>query len=316
MPPNRPLQSARATARTPGWNWKANSAASLPLNGRSFGRRGVMQDARLTEIELLTAIDAASFEGSYFNYARPNPNGREQRLREDAIYHLILDGAIVNQHGYRGWGHSPTQPLDTAIMMTQSDLEKGSVSLRITHRGRLRLFRLRAEILNRDRVREPFEILWDMRHWESDLDVHLQFRKNDDPCSIVLLDVDRLKAVNTALTHVGADDVLRGIFRILQAGVVPGEAYRLGGDEAGAILPNIDMDAATAMSERIRETVETEFRDKKIDDQRNTPTVTIAVGTTTKPIEPAKFRAEIDKLLVETKDQRGKRNIVVTKAIE
>jgi hypothetical protein len=97
------------------------------------------------------------------------------------------------------------------------------LNLRITQAGRLRLYRLRDEILQRDRVRDDFGVLWAHRHWLPDLTVRLRLRDPKEPLSLIVLDVDHLKKLNTDLGHPGANTVLTGILEIMRDVVQPHE---------------------------------------------------------------------------------------------
>jgi diguanylate cyclase (GGDEF)-like protein len=130
---------------------------------------------------------------------------------------------------------------------------------------------------HRSRIRDSFGVLWDKRHFSSDLELQLRSHHFPVPFSVLILDVDRLKSVNNALGHVAADDVLREIFRVLGDRVSPHLAYRLGGDEAGAILPGLDLDEARSIAEAIRAAVQTKFASTLLEGG-STPTVSIGVG--------------------------------------
>ena len=184
------------------------------------------------------------------------------------------------------------------------------MALRITQKGRLRLYRLRDEVLNKDRVREDFGILWAHRHWLPDLEVKLRFRDPGKPLSVLLLDVDYLKALNSELGNPGADRVLKGIFELLRDGVRPHETYRLGGDEAGAIIPDLDLAAARAMAEELRSTIERRSW-PELTIQR-APTVSIGVGTVTTALGSEEIYRMVDKIRAKAKVQR---NAVVAERI-
>src|SRR4051812_28883361 len=121
-----------------------------------------MKDPRLLEIELLAAIDETTYVGQGWTYSRPNPCGGDGRQVEDALFHLILEGAVVDTQGYHhtsggsmsvvgGQRPRPSMPLDIAIERTSRVfLSASTIGLKITQRGRLRLYRLRDEILNKD----------------------------------------------------------------------------------------------------------------------------------------------------------------------
>ncbi len=202
-----------------------------------------------------------------------------------------------------------TAELDHAILKTTRALLRLSyadANLLITQRGRLRLYRLRDEILNRDRVRDDFGILWSKRHWLPDLEVRLRFRQPTEPLSLLLLDVDRLKLINTTFAHAGADEVLRGIFEIVRDKIQPADAYH---DEAGTILPVVDNAHARSIAEDIRATIERTFEKRKMEGSL-TPTVTLAVGTAIDSVSAEDFHRRVDLYLTAKKDQGGLRNAV------
>lgn len=77
-----------------------------------------------------------------------------------------------------------------------NDLRLGRpLLLRISHKGRVRLWRLRDELRAND-MREQFGILWDRRAWDRELRVQLLFASAEEPLSILFLDLDHFKKVN------------------------------------------------------------------------------------------------------------------------
>jgi diguanylate cyclase (GGDEF)-like protein len=68
-----------------------------------------------------------------------------------------------------------------------------------------------------------------------------------------------------------------GIFEILRDTVQPYESYRIGGDEAGAILPGVSLDDARKLAEDIRKTIETRVWPAGLPIQTR-PTVSVGVG--------------------------------------
>ncbi|HMB56880.1 MAG TPA: GGDEF domain-containing protein [Arenimonas sp.] len=72
-----------------------------------------------------------------------------------------------------------------------------------------------------------------------------------------IIDVDRFKPINDEYGHIAGDGVLRQISGLI-ASFVRGEdtAARIGGEEFAVMLPESDIDAALAFSERLREAVE------------------------------------------------------------
>ncbi len=86
--------------------------------------------------------------------------------------------------------------------------------------------------------------------------VVLLAQRNREPMSLLVLDVDGLKAVNDRHGHLVGARVIAEVGREL-AGVLGarGLACRLGGDEFGVALPGHDADAGRAVADAIREAV-------------------------------------------------------------
>lgn len=80
--------------------------------------------------------------------------------------------------------------------------------------------------------------------------------RHGDPLSLLLIDVDRFKAVNDTYGHVVGDHILAGIGARLRAHARSSDVVgRLGGDEFGVLMPNTEPSAAVALAQRIREDV-------------------------------------------------------------
>ncbi|MDI3339974.1 MAG: diguanylate cyclase [Sphaerobacter sp.] len=74
----------------------------------------------------------------------------------------------------------------------------------------------------------------------------------DEPLSVIMLDVDGLKATNDTHGHVAGDATLRAIASILQReSRTQDTVARCGGDEFAIILPGMDADEATRFADRL-----------------------------------------------------------------
>jgi diguanylate cyclase (GGDEF)-like protein len=78
------------------------------------------------------------------------------------------------------------------------------------------------------------------------------------PVAMLMLDVDRFKAVNQRDGHLGGDAVLRDVGRVL-AGELRGYdlVARFGGDEFVALLPHIELPTAHGAADRVRRRIAT-----------------------------------------------------------
>jgi len=102
------------------------------------------------------------------------------------------------------------------------------------------------------RIREHFGILWDGRHFDPDLRIRLLDASVELPVAVAYLDLNAaLKTVNDTLGHKAGDIVLQVYFQDVAAGLPDqGDAYRLGGDEVGIILPGASAaEAAKAINQ-------------------------------------------------------------------
>jgi diguanylate cyclase (GGDEF)-like protein len=262
-------------------------------------------DPRLLEIEILSEAERKTFAGGEAYQHRRE--GSVDREREAALMELMAARAIVYAKSYRTENMGdPEYTLNEAASTAVAHLLTSTtiIPLKITQAGRLRLCRLRDEILSgRDRIRDDFGILWAGRHFEPDLTVHLRSRDPGTPISLLVVDVDKLTDLNTDLGHPGANKVLIGIFEELRDAVRPYQGYRTGGDELSAILVGVPLEEATEIANQIRRRVEA--REWSGLTFKKHPTVSIGVGTLTGDMDPDAFNAAVDRLTYRAKQTRN-----------
>jgi diguanylate cyclase (GGDEF)-like protein len=263
-------------------------------------------DPRLLEIEILSEVERKTFAGGEAYQHRRE--GSVDREREEALLELVCTQAVVDAASYsRSTDPDPEFPLKLAAREALGkilDFSRTIVPLKITQRGRLRLARLYDEMLSgRDRIRDEFNVLWAHRYWLPDLAVHLRKREPDSPISLLLLDVDHLKALNKDLGNPGADKVLAGIFEELRDVVRPHEGYRLGGDEAGAILVGVPLDTAKAIGEEVCKMVRARAWPTSLG-IKTRPTVSIGIGTLTGSMDAEPFYVTVDSIRGRAKETR------------
>jgi diguanylate cyclase len=92
--------------------------------------------------------------------------------------------------------------------------------------------------------------------WEGQAEALLRAHQADGrPASLVLVDIDRFKAINDRYGHAVGDDVLRSIAELMRRSLGPeAHAGRLGGDEFAAVLPD-SLPAATELARQFEQEV-------------------------------------------------------------
>ena len=82
-------------------------------------------------------------------------------------------------------------------------------------------------------------------------------QRYDVPCALVMIDLDRFKAVNDRHGHQAGDEVLRHVAALVNSERRSGDMVaRYGGEELAAILPHTSAADAAAWAERVRTRLE------------------------------------------------------------
>lgn len=106
-------------------------------------------------------------------------------------------------------------------------------------------------------TRDPLTGLFNRGYVDDRLDVELsRARRYGKVLTVVVIDVDRFKSLNDGHGHQSGDEVLRRIGSLLRSSFRQSDtAGRYGGEEFVAILPETDINAASAKLEQLREIV-------------------------------------------------------------
>jgi diguanylate cyclase (GGDEF)-like protein len=146
--------------------------------------------------------------------------------------------------------------------------------------------------------------------YDEDLESAVGEIQEGEPLALLFIDVDDFKSINEKYGHEPGNQVLRSIAAVVSSCVRgKGKAYRWGGDELAALLPNSDRSEAAATADRIRVGVEKlNFGRANL---RATVTIGVAVGT-----EPSakQFRGVFDAAdaaVREAKRNRRKNSVVL-----
>lgn len=82
-------------------------------------------------------------------------------------------------------------------------------------------------------------------------------RRYGTPLCLVMADIDRFKAFNDRFGHVQGDLALQAVASLISQATRAGDIVaRYGGEEFAIVLPHTDVQQATALANRIRETIE------------------------------------------------------------
>jgi len=80
--------------------------------------------------------------------------------------------------------------------------------------------------------------------------------KDNQPVSLIMVDVDQFKSFNDRFGHVAGDRALSAVGKILKHQFRPRDLLvRYGGDEFSALLPGVDAQEAAEIADRVRQTV-------------------------------------------------------------
>lgn len=106
--------------------------------------------------------------------------------------------------------------------------------------------------------------------------------QNNQPISMLFLDIDNFKYYNDLNGHQKGDEVLKEVAKLIEGSVRKGDLVaRYGGEEFAIILPNTDKEESIKVAETVRKKVQ----DTYIMGQENQPTgnLTISIGIATYP---------------------------------
>jgi diguanylate cyclase (GGDEF)-like protein len=194
----------------------------------------------------LTATVASSGEPAFIADAQQHTLYREAgyaSLQAIASLPLRLEGEVV---GVMNVVYEQTHPFDDAEVRTLTALADASALA--VHNATLH------ERIANLAVTDELTGLANRRRFLEGLRAEVQrARRYWRPLSLMMVDLDHLKTINDQHGHATGDEVLRGLAQILRATVRETDLpARLGGDEFAVLLPETKGEAAWAIAERVR----------------------------------------------------------------
>ncbi len=144
-------------------------------------------------------------------------------------------------------------------------------------------------------------------------------KRTGNAMALLVGDLDDFKMINDTLGHAAGDSVLRQVGRILSENARQLDIVaRIGGEEFGVILPNVERDTALAVAERMRSTI---ARHRFVTGVKDTPTcsVTVSMGGALYPLD-AKSRTDLvdkaDRIALYEAKRRGKNRVIFWQDIQ
>jgi diguanylate cyclase (GGDEF)-like protein/PAS domain S-box-containing protein len=168
----------------------------------------------------------------------------------DALLAGQIDTYEMEKRYFTKGGHLIWVLLAVAIVRDEDGSPRHFISQVQDISERKRLEAHTYELANRD----PITSLYNRRRFEEELRRSIaRCREEGESAALLLLDLDRFKAVNDSDGHVAGDRLIRMVGQTLDERIsAPDIAARIGGDEFAVILRDIDLAQARAIAEELR----------------------------------------------------------------
>lgn len=159
--------------------------------------------------------------------------------------------------------------------------------------------------------RDPLTNIFNRNYFFNELTVQSASAKKTPYC-VMIMDIDHFKKVNDTWGHPVGDQVIKTVVNIIGKSIRPDDLLaRVGGEEFGVLLTDIDTERAKALAERIRENVERLTGDNP--EYAIPQKVTISIGavvTQENTLNPNEIYRLADNALYEAKET-GRNKVVV-----
>lgn len=188
-----------------------------------------------------------------------------QRCRFGQWYDSDGAESLRDHSAFVALGAAHRQMHESAAQLLQRSVDELAISAsdfdqfnNVLDRMRLEIQSLRRELAETAQNRDPLTgarnrtgLLADLREQQA------LVRRGVQECALAMVDLDRFKETNDEHGHAAGDAVLAATSRCLQAKVRPYDhVYRYGGEEFLVVMPQMSVDAALAVGERLRAAVE------------------------------------------------------------
>jgi diguanylate cyclase (GGDEF)-like protein/PAS domain S-box-containing protein len=167
----------------------------------------------------------------------------------DSLLAGQIDSYEMEKRYFTKGGHLIWVLLAVAIVRDEDGSPRHFISQVQDISERKRLEAHTYELANRDSITS----LFNRRRFEEELRKAITRCREGESGALLLLDLDRFKAVNDSDGHVAGDRLIRMVGQTLDERIsAPDIAARIGGDEFAVILRDIDLAQAAAVAEELR----------------------------------------------------------------
>lgn len=132
----------------------------------------------------------------------------------------------------------------------------------------------------------------------------------DRPLSLVMIDIDRFRAINEELGHLGGDFTLRELASRIKGSIRKEELFaRYGGEEFAVVLPETCREGAANLGERLVKVINA--KEFQYEDRSYPVTISVGVATTQgeKDINPVELIRRADERLYQAKHEGRNRAV-------
>jgi len=173
-----------------------------------------------------------------------------------------IGSLIVASHKPNAYSRSQIKLLERVALQIAAPIENAQLYIRVEQKSRI----------------DELTGLFNRRHFEERLKEEIsRHSRYGNEFSIFMLDLDNFKSYNDVYGHPAGDIILNQLGKIIKSSVRNADqAFRYGGDEFVAILPETTREDAWGVAERVREQIAEEM-------ERQTIAITSSIGLASYP---------------------------------